>query len=631
MKLDWAIILIFIGAYETACDQAPATIIIERVSDESGAAADGDADADLAADAGVAPDATADAEAAMTTDADATVGPTADAGADAAMDATVDADATGPGTDATGPGTDASLDAEPTPTNDSGALDASTDATAPPDGAGDGPPATQDGGDDEADADGAPPPASEAGPTGVVPVLPADMTVFIDGSRASSFSLSGFLAADTSLVDTSTTLIQVMPQLQPTYDRYICGGGPGLLFGGSGAPGFVQPSYLGMPAFAMAIPFSLVVLARSDGPATLAEVSPNIAINDGVLISSTTGPTVQIRGPVETQTADAVAGPAWDTDNTARALILTYDGTAGGVVLTADGVPVPLAFGGTASGTGLFSATGTVGATHTGASALTGSEAFLGIVPGRVIGAAEAASILAYLDQFWALPPPSPPTRNTIAIGDSLVIGFLTQPTGNAAYGFYQRAIDILGPRFGPPHNFGVGGADLTAGVFSVLNQWTESGAAALVAGMPNIVVVEGGINDVAVAAPTTASAATAAGFATVASMKTVVTQVASDMATLAGGPHTIEVQTITLPATDGPQQMARRVANSVIAANYASWGNANVRVRLVDVAADPALSQGSQTNLAPYYDLDDSTHPAKPGQERWGALLARDILAAGL
>jgi len=388
-----------------------------------------------------------------------------------------------------------------------------------------------------------------------------------------------------------------------------------------------------MPSFPMAIPFSLVCLARSDGAATLAEVSVNVATSNGVLISSTTSPTIEIHGPSGIQTANANAGAGWDTDNIARALILTYDGTNGGGVLTANGIAVPLTFAGVASGTGAIPTIGFIGADHAVAAPLTGAMGFFGIVPGRIISAGEAASILAYLAQFWYLPPASSVTRNTIGVGDSEICGAFTVNTGESKqYGFYNRALDILGPRMGVAHNFGVSGVGLVSGTFNVLAQWTVNGPGALVPGMPNVVIVEGGLNDISALAPTTTTAATAAGFTTGGNMHTVVAQIASDMSSLAGGPHYIEVQSVITPASSGFEQMARRKANDFIRANYRSWGNSNVKVRLVDIALDAAISMpGTGIIVGPYYDTSNTEHPCKPGQDRWAALLARDILAAGL
>src|ERR1700682_6315323 len=247
-----------------------------------------------------------------------------------------------------------------------------------------------------------------------LPALPSDMIVFVDGSRPARFSRTGPRAGARSRLDTSGPTGQASFAFEPVYDRYNCGAGPAVLFGGSGAPSFIEPSYFDMPSFAMAIPFTLVCLARSDGAAVLAEGSANVGASVGVRLASSTAPTIAIRGPGGLQTADATAGAAWDTDNTARALVLTYDGTAGGAVLTANRVGVPLSFGGVASGAGAIPTIGRIGADHAGANALTGGMAFFGIVPGRVVSAPEAASIAAYLAQFWYAPPPGAVTRNTI-------------------------------------------------------------------------------------------------------------------------------------------------------------------------------------------------------------------------
>ena len=56
------------------------------------------------------------------------------------------------------------------------------------------------------------------------------------------------------------------------------------------------------------------------------------------------------------------------------------------------------------------------------------------------------------------------------------------------------------------------------------------------------------------------------------------------------------------------------------------------MRPRLVDIGVDGALSvPGTGVILSPYYNVGNPEHPVKPAHERWGALLARDLLSLGL
>ncbi len=461
--------------------------------------------------------------------------------------------------------------------------------------------------------------------------LPVDMNVLIDASKPASFTIFGEMAGDRGLVDTVGILTQSTPANQPTYCKLNVGAGPGVIFGGNGAPKFAQPTFLNATGFAFQIPFSLTVAMRGDGVATACELSSNISSARGVLVGTDTA-AIKINGPSGLATFTAAAG--WNSSNVAQVMTLTCDGTKAGTALLANGVAITLTPSGTDPGTGSATVTGFVGQDHAGVTPLTGGISFLGFIPGRVQTGGETTAIQAYCAAANYFAPAGAATRNTIGLGDSLIVGFQTVAAGAAAFGFYQRALAILGARFGTPNNNGVGGVSLTTVPFGVQWQWsTGGGSGQQVSGKPNVVVIQGGINDVSGAAPTTITAANTIGFATIANMKATVQLVAASLLGLSGGPHFMPVNTISLGNTSGAQQEARKLVNDGIRASYATWGKANAIPILVDIGADAAISGHQAINVQPYpyYYVGEATHPAKPGQERWSGLLARAILAAGL
>jgi hypothetical protein len=463
--------------------------------------------------------------------------------------------------------------------------------------------------------------------------LPSDMVVLLDVSKPASFTSNGVTAGDRGLVDTRGILTQSTLANQPTYCRYNMGAGPGLIFGGNGAPKFAQPTWLNMSSFTFQIPFSLTIAMRGDGVATATELSSNVSSARGVLVGTDTS-AIKINGPSGIATFTAAAG--WNSSNVAQVITLTCNGTKASTVLLANGVAVTLTPSGADPGTGTATITGTVGQDHAGATPLTGAISFLGFIPGRIQTGAETTAIQAYCAATNCFPPAGSVTRNPIGCGDSLIVGFQTVASGAAAFGFYQRALSILGPRFGvTPNNNGVGGALLTTGSSpaNVQLQWTGTGAGQIVSGKTNVVAIDGGLNDISSANPLSISAANTIGFTTGASMATVVQAVASSLSATSGGPHYILLSTIALGQTNGFQQIARKLANDIIRDNYRSWGNANAIPVLVDIGADAAISGHSSVNtqLVPYYYAGEPIHLAKPGQERWAALFARAALVAGL
>lgn len=462
--------------------------------------------------------------------------------------------------------------------------------------------------------------------------LPVDMNVLLDASKPTSFTRNGATAGDRGLVDTCGILTQSTAASQPTFDRFNCGAGPCIITGGNGAPKFSQPTFLNATGFAFQIPFSLTIAMRGDGVATAVELSANVSSARGVLVGTDTA-AITINGPGGAATFTAPAG--WNSSNVAQVVTLTCGGTKATTNLYVNGVAVTLTPAGSDPGTGSATISGFVGQDHAGASPLTGAVAFLGFIPGRVQSVSETTAINAYISasNYFAATTGSV-TRNTIACGNSLVVGFQTVASGAPAYGFYQRALAILGARFGSPNNNGFGGVLLTTGLFNVNSQWSTSGVGQIVSGLPNIVVIEGGVNDIATSNPLTVSASNTTGFATAVSMKTVVNAVAaSPLASTAGGPHYIVANTISLGSANLFQQAARKLVNDTIRYNVAEWGNANAIPELVDIGADAAISGHQAVNVQPYpyYYTGELTHPAKPGQERWGAILARAILGLGL
>lgn len=458
--------------------------------------------------------------------------------------------------------------------------------------------------------------------------LPIDMNVLLDASLPATFKRNGVTAGDRGLVSAAGILAQATTANQPTYDRYNCGAGPCLIFGGNGAPKFSQPTFLNATGFAFQIPFSLTIAMRGDVVATAVELSSNVSSSRGVLVGTDTA-AISINGPSGLATFTAAAG--WNSSNNAQVVTLTCDGTKAGTVLTSNGVAVTLTPSGSDPGTGSATISGFVGQDHAGAAPLTGAIAFLGFIPGRVQTGAETTAIQAYIAASNYFSPGGSATRNNIGIGDSLIRGFVTVGAGDSpAYGFYQRAMAILGSRMGTPNNDGVSGANLAG----ITTQWTGTGLGQVSAGKPNVVVFEGGINDISGLA-TTIATANSSGFSVSAAYKTLAQTISSGMSGTSGGPHFLAMFTVSGgPASaNGWQIMARRLCNDVQRAGYSSWGNANVVPILADIGADAAISGHQATNVQPYpyWFVGEPTHPAKPGQERWGALLARALLKAGL
>lgn len=483
-----------------------------------------------------------------------------------------------------------------------------------------------------------------------LPILPADMLVLLDAGQPATLSYLGAQAPNANVVDAAGTMTQavaagVYSLPQPSYAETVLAGGPGLVFAGPGLGiAGTAASWVNQAAFDFKVPFTLVMVMVADSSSTLCEISTDITAAQGALLTTTTGPTLQVRGPAGNLTADAVAGAGWAADGVPRVLIAKCDGVT--VSLTANGVVVPLAIAGVAPGVGTIHNPATLGAGHGGANFTSGAAGFFGIVPGRQTTPTEDAQIAAYLAQSWYIPPQGlPKTRNAIGCGDSIMQGGFGTPS------FGQRTFDALGSRFGVFSNFGLATAQLltdVGAILSVLHQWTTEGQPAVVAGMPNIVLIEGGINDFAAAPPVNYPGAITFGDTVAGRMATVVQTATAFLSGVSSGgvlPHLVAVCTIQ-PGRGGAGigKTGVRRANEGIRARYASWAAPNVQVSLIDLSRDRVFGENvvagivptlgslgiGQYLVPPFYAIADNIHPTRPGNLYWGGLNVNRILSLG-
>jgi hypothetical protein len=478
--------------------------------------------------------------------------------------------------------------------------------------------------------------------------LPVDLIAHFDGSNSSQFTLYGCAPQNGYRVDTAGLGAQAVLANQPTWDTRAIAAGRGLIFGGSGAPLFSQPSWLTAASIAFQIPVSIMLLVRCDGTATPIEWSTNASSSTGVRLRSDTSPTLTITGPGGTGTWNAAAG--WLTGNGAHLVWITTDGTLAGTKINLDGVNVTLTSSGTAPGTLTLTTVPAVwGAdhTHTG-EPMTGAIGFSGLVPGRVVSGAEITASLAYVNTpstpfGWYLPTPgATQTRNFISCGDSISAGHGTAVGGTDTqlYSYSSRAQSILGSRCGglPTQNYGQDSARLTVDanpVFSVLTHLNTSGIPAIVSGMKNVIILQGGVNDEAPLgqgsfAACQAGAVTIAGYwlTVAAAAVTALHGVSSG----GNGNHIVVYHTLTKQGTI-PSGVSRALANRILRAQFAAQSVSDVTVIMCDMGADPVLGNTISPSFQPdpAFNSGDTTHPTKPGHEHWGGELARVLLAAGV
>jgi hypothetical protein len=485
-------------------------------------------------------------------------------------------------------------------------------------------------------------------------MIPSDMIVPLDASNVSTLSVYNAPTFDGWRIDATTYgLIQATPANRPTYDRFTLCGGPAILFGGSGAPLYNEPTWLtGTVSFQ--IPFSITCFMAGDGVSVPFEVG-NVGTGVGVKLGTDVA-ALTVRGTGGTATFTAAGG--WNSSNKGQLLTITCDGTkAGTTIQTSDGVAVALASAGVDPGvTAPGSQPIVVGADHATANPLTGEIGFFGVIWGRVQSGAETTEIqktltsrgLIALASSWYLPPPSEAKRvNMIAGGDSIGFGHLTNtlvddPT-DPPYAYPNMAASVLGSRYGTSgvaNNFALSSALLTlfVTVNPVITQWTGLGVPAIVSGMTNVAVLEGGVNDTLAINPTTFAAMQSCANTLYTRWVTLVTQVVSDLNGVPGGPHYIVVNTITPGyAASGAgvlYQAARWQANIQLKQKIASLGTANVRIVLMPIGLDPLLSSYQNPAFVPnpaFKAAGDPVHPSKAGHRHWGGKLGKLLLSLGL
>lgn len=483
-------------------------------------------------------------------------------------------------------------------------------------------------------------------------LLPSDMTVIFDASNAASLAVNSSPVTDGWRVDAAGALLtQATAGSRPTYDRFALAKGPGILFGGAGAPRYSEPTFLNKASSTFQTPFSITCFVRGDGTGTVFEHSADVTAGQGVLLGTDTS-ALSIHGPSGLARFTAPAG--WNSSNVGQIVTIECDGTiAGTTVRVNNGTPVVLTpVGGSVDpGVGTTTVIGFIGQDHAAATPLTGAVGWLGTIWGRVQTAAERANIQTYLTQnglvklrsSWYLPPAGQSVSvNLQTFGDSISVAHGAQDATNDTlcipFAYGNRAASVLGSRCagGTAKNFGLSSARLTNFVVvnPVLTQWTGNGVPGIVPGITNVNNVEGGVNDTLDLNPTTVETAQSSAVTIYSRWVTVINQMVSDLNGVAGGPHYIIVNTITPGFGDEFYILARILCNLQLQRDAAALGTTNVKIVMNPIGSDALL--GSQVNVnfvpSPAYEFGgDPVHPAKPGHEHWGGHLAAVLLSLGL
>jgi hypothetical protein len=458
-------------------------------------------------------------------------------------------------------------------------------------------------------------------------------TVLLLDATSSVLALGGLEVTDTSNVDTWGVATQPTAGLQMFIDAFNAGFGPGVVAGGGpdvafGNPSGLQssPSYMTVPSFALAIPFTLAMVCRVDGgqpgnvhQACALELSANIASSVGVRVSTGvsagTMPSITVRGlgggTLNADYVDALSWAAqWIEDDLCRLIIIKCDGTTFTISVNGVDQTSKLTITGTPPGTGAIPTVGTIGADHAGGNSLVGAFGLIAVWP-RLTSTTDDAQTLAYARSTWALTDRSTGTQTThlVTAGDSIMEYNI--------YGPYPgRLAANLGPKYyrsdapGSPDKFCATtanvGATLSAGVNQILANYNTLKAGALLNGFINVLFDEGGVNDIqAVLLPTTLLAAQTGAAALLVLMKALVTQQIADLTAVTGGPHLIVVQTVTYGAGVGNPsgfpfyEMCATLFSQAIIATFANnaFGTAYVKTDVMDLTGDVVLGQGSKHN----------------------------------
>jgi hypothetical protein len=465
----------------------------------------------------------------------------------------------------------------------------------------------------------------------------------LDSSITASMKNGGVTVVDGQNVDTWNTIAtQAVVGLQPFYDAKNLSNAPAVVFGGPGGnagAGLSQfvTTYLNLAAFAWGIPFTLVMLFRANGAGALVELSADVTANPGLLLTSTSQWAMRVRNAGGTQDADSSQGLLWTADNKTRWIAITHDGTT--LSLYINGVLDAAAVFGPAPGVGAIVQNATIGASHGGGSTPFGwSLGYLDLW-NHVFSPAEMAQQGAYLTSIWRLTNLVERQRyNVVSIGDSIPggAGLVSTVNGrlNEPFAFANRACNKLGFRFGTPYVLSYSGQPLSV----IITGWNTSGPNGLVAGVKNIVFVEGGLgtlNSWPGGIIDGASQAAAAAQCT-SDMHTLITDIVTALGAVAGGPHNVFVHTMTSESAPNAPPFwynARNTYNANVIAQAPGWGTVSAPVVVVDVGADNYL--GNAANFPPtvtqFVQVSGGIHPTQAGHDRWSGYDIAALIAAGL
>jgi len=439
--------------------------------------------------------------------------------------------------------------------------------------------------------------------------MPAGAVAPVDARLTSTMTLGGVTVVDGGTLDTWGAWTQATPGNRPFYDAIALGNGPCVTNGRLNVTNN-PATFVSNAALAIGIPFSLVIVFRADTPkAALCELSADVTAGRGVSFTNSSGWTSQINGPSALQLCDNGNGQLWAADNAVRFIILTCDGTT--TKLYVNGTQVFLSQSAVAPGTGSFTVAATIGALHAAGLPLTG--AIGAVYPyARVLNAGEIAQVTADVTASWRITPiPQAVEYQLIGVGDSIMLGAAL--SASTAYNYAHSMMGVLaaqaGARFGTPLNLAVSGAHLPA----IQVQWSGTGSASCVSNATNILVAEGGINDVGAGTPV----------ATINADYQALVQAMSARASAVAGGRPQAVVATTLFGTAGTTANALAVSANT-RANYLSWGAAGVTMLLADFGNDPVLTAANSNYT------QDGTHPTVPGDQRAGTILANVLLAAG-
>jgi lysophospholipase L1-like esterase len=303
-------------------------------------------------------------------------------------------------------------------------------------------------------------------------------------------------------------------------------------------------------------------------------------------------------------------------DDANHTWIWSSDGTDAGLTLERDGVSIPLTTNATAPGTGAITTVGTAGSSHSLGSPIIGAVGRLYAYTSQ-LSIAQKSAVYTDCQSKWPLAPTSgAQVWNTLVFGDS----FLSIATG-VSNNFSRMVIGrLLAYRgnfvFGTPTMGAISGTFLVQNASNINGQ--IAGSTAFSSALPNLVIVNGGVNDIN-------GSRTAVQI--IADWGTVAASIAAKCAT-AGGVNHVVIQTITY--NDPTKEAVRLAANIGIRAALAGYSTANAIFHLCDMGGDAMLGSKGTTVQTPYF-WTDGLHPSALGYERWYGLLAQTLAAAGI